>query len=167
MTPLLEDPRWPEVRRLVMRSRYVSMASVDADGQPRVTPIGSLMLKRDGTGCYGELFAHGLGHNVDRDARVTILAVTTSRPLWLDALIRGRFRAIPAARLRARVGALRESSEQERQLWYRRIRGVRWTRGSRMIWEHLPHVREVRVEAIEPVRIGPMTRHLWAAAAHA
>ncbi|ANM32217.1 hypothetical protein ABI59_11765 [Acidobacteria bacterium Mor1] len=146
-----------------MRSRYVSMASTDPDGHPRVTPIGSLMLKRDGTGCYGELFAHGLGKNVDRDDRVTILAVSASKWLWLDALIRGRFRTVPGARLRARIGELRDSTEVERRIWFRRIRGVRWTRGSKMIWEKLPHVREVTIESIEPVRIGPMTKHLWPA----
>src|ERR1700724_845622 len=68
-TPMPLDEQWESAWALVNRSfrssLHYAFASVNADGTPHVTPIGSLMLRHDEpTGFYFELFTKQLPHNL-------------------------------------------------------------------------------------------------------
>jgi hypothetical protein len=104
------DPRqWSEARRLCRRafgsSMHFAFASVDEDGSPRATPIGSLILREDGTGYFFEEFASGLGRNLNRSPRVCILAVNSGKLFWFKSLLMGRFAEPPGLRLLGTAGA--------------------------------------------------------------
>lgn len=162
------DPveHWPEIRRLFAAafttSFHCAIATVGADGEPHVTPIGSVMLTEPGKGIYFEEFPSRLPHNLRHDPRVSILAVNSSRLFWLRTLFTGRFPAPPAVRLHGRVvGEPREASQAELTRWHRRVRRLRRLRGYGLLWGRLRRVRDLEFDAADPVRVGPLTAGLW------
>lgn len=139
-------------------SFHYSLASVSADGSPHVTPIGSLILTSPGRAIYFEEFTRGMPANFAHSDKVCVLAVNSGLWFWLTALIRGRFAAPPALRLHGTVGAPRPASARERELWLKRVRRMRRTRGHALIWEGMGTVRDLSFSRVDDIHIGPMTR---------
>ncbi len=82
------ETAWALVNRSFRSSLHYAFASVNADGTPHVTPIGSLILREDEpTGFYFELFTKQLPHNLDQQPRVCILAVNSSKWFWLRGVV--------------------------------------------------------------------------------
>lgn len=160
----IEMGRWTELKRLAGRtfntSLHFAIATVNPDGTPHVTPIGSLMLTTPGEGYFFEVFADRLCTNLDRGSPVSVLGVVSSSSLWLRALISGRFSSPPAFRLIGVAGARRASTEAERKRWQRKVRLFRLLKGYRLLWGNLDTVRELHFHALEPVRLGVMTSRL-------
>ncbi len=168
MTALDPVAHWSGIRRVFAAafssSFHFAIATVGSDGEPWVTPIGSVLLTEPGRGFYFEEFPTRLPRNLRRDPRVVILGVNSSRLFWLRALFRGRFPAPPAIRLRGRVvGAPRDATDRELALWQRRVRVLRALRGYDLLWGRLRRVRDLEIDAAEPVVIGSMTDGLWSA----
>ena len=162
-TPVPLDEQWQTAWALVKRSfrssLHYAFASVNADGTPHVTPIGSLLLREDApSGFYFELFTKQLPHNLEQQPQVCILAVNSSKWFWLRALFLGRFPSPPAVRLRGTVGARRQATPAEMALWRKRIGWSRWLKGHQLLWGNLRFVRDIHFESIEPVRLGEMTQ---------
>lgn len=161
------DPseNWNEVKRLFRdsfrSSFHYAVATVDEDGRPHVTPIGSLILGEPGTGFYLERFPRNLPRNLGNDDHVCILAVNSGRWFWLRSLVGGKFPRPPAVRLFGVAGALRPASEQEIALWRKRVRPVAFSRGHARMWRDMDMVREIRFTHMEPVHLGSMTHALW------
>lgn len=162
------DPltHWRAIRRVFAAafssSFHFAIATVGEGGEPWVTPIGSVVLTEPGRGFYFEEFPTRLPRNLRRDPRVAILGVNSGRLFWLRALFRGRFPAPPAVRLVGRVvGEPREATAEELALWHRRVRPLRRLRGYELLWGRLARVRDLEIEAAEPVAIGAMTADLW------
>ncbi len=153
---------WPELRRLASRVRRTSLAfaigSVTAEGHPHVSPIGSFRLLEGYRGSFFELFAAGLGRNLDANPAVTVLAVDSGRLFWLRSLVKGRFERMPAARLTGYALPRREATDHDRERWARQVRYAKWTKGYDLLWrpENAKWVREIQFERYEPVRIGAM-----------
>lgn len=169
MTPL--DPTDPDVwqtvrttlRRAHSSSLHCAVASIGLDGQPHVTPIGSVMLTGPGTGVYLDVFNVELGRNLDRDPRIAVMAVDSRRRTWLAALLRARFDSPPGVRLVGTAGPRRPVTDQERERFRRRVRLALRTRGGHQLWgrdEHY-HARDLTFTEVNPVRIPRMTTHLW------
>ncbi|MCA9605743.1 MAG: pyridoxamine 5'-phosphate oxidase family protein [Myxococcales bacterium] len=164
---------WPELRRLFGRafasSRHVAIASLDDEGHPRVTPIGSFMLAPEvGRAFYFERFVGALRQGVERDPRVSILAVDSGAVFWLRSLAAGRFDQAPGVRLRGLAAPeLRAATPAEVERFRRRVRRTRWTRGHELLWSELAEVRDVAIHAVEPVHLGRMTAALSGAAGRA
>lgn len=159
--------RWPEIRRIFAAafasSFHFAIATTGDDGRPHVTPIGSVVLTEPGRGFYFEEYPTRLPRNLRHDPRVSILAVNSSRWFWLRALLRGRFSAPPAIRLRGRVvGEPRPATARELALWQRRIRLLRPLRGYDLLWGRLRRVRDLELDGAEPVLLGRMTAGIWA-----
>lgn len=171
MSPLLRDDpdgaRWNEIRRVFgaafASSLHFAVATVRPDGAPHVAPIGSVLLLEPGRGVYFEEYTTRTPRHLERDQRVCVLAVNSSRWLWLASLVRGRFATPPAVRLLGTVGARRPATARELALFQRRVRLVRRTRGHALLWAGLRTVRELHFDAWEPIVIGAMTRGVWAA----
>lgn len=151
------DDDWLEIRRIFARSFYASIATVDGDGLPHVTPIGSLILHREpGRGFWFERFTTRLPRHLDRRAHLCAMAVDTRVSLWGRALVTGRFPRAPAVRLAGVAGIRRQATEREVELFERRVRGTRWTRGYRLLWQRITDGREVTFDRVLPVRLGRM-----------
>jgi hypothetical protein len=162
------ERNWKDIRRLFARSFgssfHYAIASVNENGEPHVTPIGSLILCEPGRGFYFEEFPRQLRRNLEINQRVCVLAVNSGIWFWLRSLFGGRFVSPPAVRLYGTVGELREASAQEIRLWHRRVGKLRFTKGYRLMWKNMQTVRDIHFTRMEPVRIGEMTRRSWATA---
>jgi len=156
---------WTDMKR-VFRASFKSsfhyaVATVDRNGEPHVTPIGSLMLGEPGHGFYFEEFPTTLTRNLQVNKRICVLAVNSSKWFWLKSLLLGRFTTPPAVRLRGTAGDTRDATDAEIARWQRRVRSVRFSKGHALMWARMSKVRHVEFTEIEPVYIGKMTRDLW------
>jgi len=152
---------WPAIKRLFKRSFsssfHYAISTVTKDGEPHVTPIGSLILGAPGQGVYFEEFPSRLPENLENNSQVCVLAVNSGRWFWLRSLIKGRFGEMPAIRLYGKAGKLREATETENALWQKRVRSVRFTKGHELMWQRMGTVREIEFTGVESVHIGQMT----------
>lgn len=159
------NENWSEIRQL-FRQRFQSsfhyaIASVNANGEPRVTPIGSLILGKPGHGLYFEEFTKQLPLNFQTSKQVCVLAVNSSRWFWIKSLIGGKFASLPAVRLYGIAGIAREATEKEIKLWQHRVRRLSFSKGYAMMWANMRTVRDIEFSRIEPVHMGAMTRDTW------
>ncbi|MEN8761913.1 MAG: pyridoxamine 5'-phosphate oxidase family protein [Thiogranum sp.] len=152
---------WIDIKRLFRRafgsSFHYAFATVNENGEPHVTPIGSLILCDPGHGFYFEEFTRQLPQNLRKNRQICVLAVNSSRWFWLISLFRGRFASPPAMRLYGTVGDVREATEKEISLWHRRVRTVRSSKGYSIMWENMKMVRDITFSRVEPVHLGQMT----------
>ena len=162
MTSTIDGPNWETAsgvfKRAFRSSFHYSIATVGPDGEPHVTPIGSVMLTEPGRGIFFDVFASHLSQHLDNDPRVCVMAVDTTKRFWLTAFARGRFDSPPAIRLAGTAGPRRTPTTEELQRWLRRVRSVRRFKGHSLLWGNRMHVRDLEFEAAIPVRLGAMTR---------
>jgi len=152
---------WTEIKALFQRSFrssfHYAIATVNEDGTPHITPIGSLILGEPGKGVYFEMFPRQMPQNLQTDQKVCIMAVDSGIGFWLRSLLRGKFVAPPGMRLYGVAGELRPATEAEIARWQRRVRRVRFTKGHKLMWRKMRMVREIEFTHAEPIRIGKMT----------
>lgn len=157
----ITDEQWAMVRQIVPRtirsSLHCSIASLNEDGSPHVTPIGSFLPTEKGRGVYFDAFNVQLAANVDRDPRVTILAVNSGPIMWGKSFLKGRFLSPPGVRLVGTVGAQRRSTTQEVQRFHRLVGRLLRTKGGQRMWGSLPIIRDVTIERVLPIWMGEMT----------
>jgi hypothetical protein len=144
-------------------SFHFTVASINEDGSPHVTPIGSLLLGEEGRGVYFENYPRNLPRNLQRDQRVCIAAVNTSRWPLIWALFRGKASRPIGVRLYGTVGERRAATPEEVDGFLHRVRFFRFFRGHRLLWGNLHTVREVLFHAFEPVRLPPLGSGPWPA----
>ena len=170
MTQVLDpsDPHvWRTARAVVRRTRtstlHCAIASIDAEGWPHVTPIGSVMLGEPGQAVYLDVFNVALGRNLDRDPHCSILAVDSRKLTWARALFEGRFDVPPGVRLVGTVSPARDATTAEVERFRRNVRAAMHTKGGRRMWgNHAQlHARDVTITGVVPVRVPGMTQHLW------
>ena len=162
----ITDEQWAMVRRIVPRairsSLHCSISSINEDGSPHVTPIGSFLPTTTARGVYIDVFNAQLAAQVDRDPRVTILALDSGPGRWARSFLTGTFVAPPGVRLVGTVGPRRPSTQQEIDRFHRPVGPLRRTRGGRRRWASLAVTRDVEIERVVPIRMGRMTRGLEA-----
>lgn len=163
MTQIISPGTWQEVcsmfRRALGSSFHFSLASINEDGSPHVTPIGSLILRSNTpAGFYMEKFATALPKNLSRDNRVCVMAVNSSRVFWLRSLLKGSFDSWPAIRLVGTAGERRPATEKEIRLWQRRVRKAHRLRGHDLLWRNMKSARDIQFSACYPVNLGKMTK---------
>jgi hypothetical protein len=155
---------WGEVKALFRESFsssfHYAVASVSENGEPHVTPIGSLILSKPGFGYYFEKFPRKLPQNLSANSHVCVLAVNSGRWFWLKSLLAGKFSSPPAVRLYGVAGDLRAATDQEIAIWQKRVSRVRFSKGHALIWRGMTMVRDIEFNSIEPVYIGAMTHGL-------
>lgn len=158
----VNDAIWPEItetfRRAFRSSFHFSVATVDASGQPHVSPVGSVLLGVTGRGIYFDVFATGLRQRLTEDSRVCVSAVDSGITLWARAMLSGTFSKPVGVRLYGKVvGAPRKPTEAEVERWRRRVRALRHTRGYQTAWGHLETVRDFQFESYQWVTLGKLT----------
>lgn len=142
-------------------SRHCAIATVNEDGTPHITPIGSLFLRDNCTGFYFEEYSRRMPNNFKSNKRVCILAVNSGWKYWFTSIFAGRFPTSPGVRLYGTVGERREATKEEILSWQNRVRIARKLKGYKLIWKNMKHIREIQFDSFEPVSAARMTQHLW------
>ncbi len=161
----LTDLQWNTMKKIFKdafnSSFHFAIATVNKDGTPHVTPIGSLMLGEARKGFYFEGYVSGLSRNLMHNKRVCVLAVNSGKWSLLKSFFLGRVTTPPGVRLMGTATDRREATEQEMDQFKRRFRMYRMFKGYDLVWGSLRYVREIHFDAYEPVRIGALTRAVW------
>lgn len=144
----------------ISSSKYCSIASVDADGNPHVTPIGFIFLGDDQSGYYFEQYSKKLPQNYESNRNVCVMAVNSALSFWFKSLLKGQFYSFPGVRLYGKVGNTRKASSMEIAALKRRIGPAKYLKGAQQIWSGLETVRDISFHAVEPVKYPKMMQHL-------
>ena len=161
---MITQEKWDIIRRVVDEANascsHVSVATVNADGSPHITPIGSLALRDDPSGYFFDELCTTTRTNLDRNPRLCILAVNAEKTFWVKSLVMGKFSTPPAVRLLGTVKPLREATPEEIADWHRHVAKARLTRGYEIMWSRMHLVRDVQFDSYEAVNCGKMTSGL-------
>lgn len=141
-------------------SLSVSVASVDKDNKPTVTPIGTVFLNKDQTGFYFEKFPKKIPENAKLNKNICVLAVNSSKWFWIKALYKLKFNAYPAIRLYGELGEKRKATDVEISRLNRRMRTTKRLKGNKYLWGKMEFVREIKFIKAEGINIGKMTIEL-------
>lgn len=162
----VSEADWRQARQICassfLSSLHFSISSINGDGTPHVTPIGSLRLLEPGTAIYFEIFTSRLSENLEQRRSLCILGVNSSKRFWVRSLWSGRFSERPGVRMVGVAGQRREATREEVAWWQRRVRFARRLRGYEMLWgtQQLRWIRELTIVEIVPVALGAMTADL-------
>jgi len=155
---------WQEVTKHFNRSFssnfHVSVASVDKNNNPTVTPIGSLFLNKDQTGFYFEKYPTKLPEHANHNKNICALAVNSGKWFWLKSLFSGKFKYYPAIKLYGELGERREATEIEVKRLNRRMKATKGLKGNTCLWSDMPFVRDIIFTNGEIINLGKMTEHL-------
>lgn len=155
---------WTAIRRHFNKSfisnLHVSIASVDSENNPTVTPIGSLFLNDDQTGFYFEKYPSKLPEHAKTNPNVCLLGVNSGRLFWIKSLIRGRFSDYPAIKLYGELGERRKATVKENSRLNRRLKGTKGLRGNKYLWANMDFVRVITFTKAEKINLGKMTHEL-------
>lgn len=156
---------WDKIRKHFSKSfatsMHVSMATLNQNQQPHISPIGTFFLNEDYSGFYFEQYTRQLPRAAEQNRQVCILAVNSSKWLWLKSLFKGQFFDHPGIRLFGELGQRRKAKPQEIHALQRRMRATRRLKGHQMLWKDLDQIREVKIIGAEPMKIGAMTNKLY------
>ncbi len=139
---------------------HFAIATVNEDGSPHVTPIGGLFLREAGTGFFFEEFPSRLPQNLEKNPRISVLAVNADKIFWGKSLVEGKFATPPGARLSGSVGPLREATAEEMEMWQKKVGLLRATKGYKIMWEGMHRVRDIKFDSYEPIYLAEMTQSL-------
>lgn len=162
-TDQIDTETWSRARQIVRAglrsSLHCSIASVNPDGTPHVTPIGSVMLAADlGRGIYLDIFNARLARNINANPAVCVLAVDSRKRTWLRALLTGHFKTPPGMQLIGTVAPRREATDSEIRRFQRAVKPLLNTKGGRALWQHeRVFVRDLSLHSIRDLRLGTVT----------
>ena len=139
---------------------HISIASVDQEGNPTVTPIGSLFLNDNQTGFYFEKFPIKLPKHASFNNKVCLLGVNSRSGFWLKSLYREKFSSHPAIKLYGELGNRRKATEKEIRRLNRRMKYTKGLKGNTYPWGTMEHVREIQFTKAEKINLGKMTESL-------
>lgn len=155
---------WKVIRKHVNESfktsLHVSIATVDAENNPTITPIGSLFLNRDQTGFYFEKFTSKLPSNTENNNKICVLAVNSSKWFWIKSLWKGKFKKHPALQLYGVLGEKREATEIEISRLEKRMKMTKGLKGNSYLWNNMKMVREITFHKVTKMKLGAMTADL-------
>ncbi len=137
---------------------YQTVATINEDGSPHITPIGSLILKEDKQGFYIEAFSRHMPRNLQQDQRICILLVNMNIWFLAKSFMLGKFDHPWGVRLMGIVGKKREATPQEISDFRKKIKHMKIFKGPRLMFDdlNLKYGREVSFHSFEPIQMGPM-----------
>lgn len=141
-------------------SLHYSIASVDKDNNPTITPIGSLFLNDNRTGFYFERYPSNLPKNYIYNKNICVLAVNSSKWLWLKSLYKNKFTAHTAIKLYGTLGDKRQANDNEIRALKQRMRATNRLKGHKYLWDNMNMVRDIVFTQAEKINLGEMTDQL-------
>ncbi|GAB2506211.1 pyridoxamine 5'-phosphate oxidase family protein [Nocardia heshunensis] len=155
---------WGQVREIAERARrstgHFAIASVDPEGIPNITPVGTVFFRDDSTAFYFDQYTSTLARNLDTNPQICLLAVDSGSGFWFRSLLRGRFSTLPGVRLYGTAGPRRPATESELNQVRNRVRPMQFLKGGRLLWSNFTHVRDITFTTARPVRYPVMMSHL-------
>lgn len=155
---------WHKIRQHFNKSfrsnLYVSVASVDIENNPTVTPIGSMFLNDNQTGFYFEKFPAKLPEHAKQNPNVCLLGVNSGRTFWIKSLFNGNFSNFPAIKLYGKLGEKRKATDKEISRLNRRMKVTNGLKGNTYLWKKMKYVREIKFIKAEKINLGKMTENL-------
>lgn len=139
-------------------SLHVSIASVNDQGNPSITPIGTLFLNDNYGAYYFEKFTTSLQNNENK--KVCILGINSSKSFWIKSLLKVEFKKYPGLKIYGELGERRKATNKEIQLLQKRLNKTKLTKGNKYLWGDMDTIREIKIKSIEKVNIGKMTEKL-------
>lgn len=158
MPALITSEKWQTIRRNFRHgfatNLHVSIATVDAEGQPHVTPIGSFFLNwEDFSGFYFEIFTKNIPKNAATNPKVCIMAVNSGRWYWLKSMLLGKFETPPMTKIYGKLGERRPATPEEIERGNRRLGRMKILPGGKKLFGNMGFVREVHFYAFEEARL--------------
>jgi hypothetical protein len=138
----------------------VSIASVDVENNPTVTPIGSLFLNNNQTGFYFEKFPSKLSKHAEQNKNICVLGVNSNRWFWTKSLFKVKFKEYPAVKLYGVLGKRRKATEEETNRLAKRMRLTNKLKGHTYLWSDMENIRELIFTKAEKINLGKMTKQL-------
>lgn len=155
---------WKEIKRHFNKSfrtnYHVSIATVDKNNNPTVTPIGSLFLNNNQTGFYFEKYPTKLPVNIQSNPNVCVLAVNSNIWFWLKSLFIDEFKNYPAIKLYGQLGDKRKATDIEIKRLNRRMKSTKGFKGNSYLWGKMDYVRDISFSRAEKIHLGAMTEKL-------
>ncbi len=155
---------WNKIRRHFNKSFrsnfYISIASVDSENNPTVTPIGSLFLNDNQTGFYFEKYPSKLPIHSKTNQNICALGVNSNTIFWLKSLFKGKFSHYPAIKLYGQLGERRKATEKETNRLNRRMKTTKALKGNKYLWGKMEFIREIAFTRAEKINLGKMTKEL-------
>lgn len=157
----IQPQDWLKIRNVFADAQraamHCSVSTITSDGFPTSSPIGTLFLHEyKPTGFFFDRYCTSLKQNLPHSSKACIQAVNSSQSFWLKSLMSGKFSSYPGVRLYAEISELRPATEAELELVHRRIKLLRWTKGSRLIWSDFTHVRDFQAYSFKWVEYPKM-----------
>ena len=158
------NSNWKVIKRHFNKSfrtnYHVSIATVDKDNNPTVTPIGSLFLNNNKTGFYFEKYPAKLPDNAQNNPNVCVLAVNSNIWFWLKSLFIGEFKNYPAIKLFGQLGDKRKATDIEVRRLNSRMKITKGFKGNLYLWGKMEYVRDISFTKAEKINLGEMTKKL-------
>ena len=155
---------WNKIRlhfnRCFKSNFHVSIASVDSENNPTVTPIGSLFLRTNQTGFYFEKYPSKLPDHAKTNRNICVLAVNSNKWFWLKSLFKGKFYSYPAIKLYGELGERREATKIENTRLNRRMKITNGLKGNKYLWGDMKFIRDITFNKVEKINLGEMTKNL-------
>ena len=152
---------WNTIRKHFNKSfsqnLFISIASVDTNNNPTVTPIGSLFLNDNQTGFYFEKYPTKLPEHAKTNKNICALAVNNSKWFWLKSLYKGKFKTNPAIKLYGTLGERRKATDKELNRLNRRMKVTNGLKGNTYLWKKMEFVRDITFTKVETINLGKMT----------
>ena len=108
---------WQHIRKVVNDAQksamHCSIATVDEQLQPSITPIGTLFLRENYSGFFFDTYAESFKENLPQNNKACIQAINSSRLFWLKSLLKGEFSDYPGVRLYVEISTLRAANDEE------------------------------------------------------
>ena len=137
-------------------------STVNEDGTPNITPIGSLVLNLGSPGgYYFDVFNRTLSENLDRNPNVAILAVDSRKLFWLKSVFARKFKTPPAIRLIGKVGSRRPALAEEITRSLQEIQPLKRLGASKKLGKGLKNLRQIEFTRVDVLNIGAMTNKPW------
>ena len=141
-------------------SLSVSIATVNKENTPTITPIGTLFLNKNQTGFYFEKFPKKIPENFKNNKNLCVLGVNSSKWFWIKAIYKLKFSSYPAIRLYGELGERRKATDIEISRLNRRMRTTKGLKGNKYLWGKMEYVRDIHFTKAEGINIGKMSENL-------
>ena len=152
---------WAGIQNLFKKAPRCAIATVNENGSPNITPIGSLCLRDNQTGYYFEEFSQKMPKNFEHNNRICVLAINPGMIFWMKSFFKGLCPSTPGVRLYGTVGERRIGSEEEIASFLDRVKRLRKRKVHEILFKNMKYLREIKFDSFEPINLGPMTQHLW------